>query len=46
MSDGKIDPKKNANILSGDDLVKTTKGGNVELTEEESSFGRGPFGRQ
>jgi len=36
MSADKIDPSnKDATISSTDDLVKTTKGGEVELTEEQ-----------
>lgn len=36
MSTDKIDPnKKDATISSADDLVKTTKSGDVELSEEE-----------
>ncbi len=36
MGDDKIDPsKKDATISSADDLAKTTKSGDVELSEEE-----------
>ena len=36
MSTDKIDPsKKEATISSTDDVVKTTKSGDVELTEKE-----------
>ena len=36
MSTDKIDPsKEDAAISSTDDLIKTTKGGHVELSEEE-----------
>jgi bacteriocin-like protein len=36
MSTDKIDPsKKDAKISSADDLVKTSKKGDVELTEDE-----------
>jgi len=36
MSDDKADPSnKDPKISSADDLVKTTKGGDVELSEEE-----------
>ena len=36
MSSDKIDPKaKDAKISSADDLAKTSKKGDVELTEEE-----------
>jgi hypothetical protein len=36
MSTDKTDPsKKDATISSADDLVKTTKSGDVELSEEE-----------
>ena len=36
MSNDKIDPKtKDTKISSADDLIKTTKKGDVELTEEE-----------
>jgi len=36
MGDDKADPsKKDATISSADDLVKTTKSGDVELSEEE-----------
>jgi len=36
MSTDKADPsKKDATISSADDLVRTTKSGDVELTEEE-----------
>ena len=36
MNTDKIDPsKKDATISSTDDLVKTTKSGDVELSEEE-----------
>jgi hypothetical protein len=36
MSNDKIDPsKKDATISSADDLTKTSKKGDVELTEEE-----------
>ena len=36
MSTDKADPsKKDTTISSADDLVKTTKSGDVELTEEE-----------
>jgi len=36
MSTDKADPnKKDATISSADDLVKTTKSGDVELSEEE-----------
>jgi hypothetical protein len=36
MSTDKIDPSnKDATISSTDDLVKTTQGGEVELTEEQ-----------
>jgi hypothetical protein len=36
MSTDKIDPsKKDATISSADDLTKTTKKGDVELSEEE-----------
>ena len=36
MSTDKIDPsKKDTTISSADDLVKTTKSGDVELNEEE-----------
>jgi hypothetical protein len=36
MSTDKIDPsKKDATISSADDLVKTTKSGDVQLSEEE-----------
>ena len=36
MGTDKIDPsKKRATISSADDLVKTTKSGDVELSEEE-----------
>jgi len=36
MSTDKIDPsRKDTNISSADDLTKTTKKGEVELTEEE-----------
>jgi type VI protein secretion system component Hcp len=36
MSTDKIDPsKKDATISSADDLVKTAKSGDVELSEEE-----------
>jgi hypothetical protein len=38
MSNDKIDPsKKDATISSADDLVKTTKSGDVELSEAELS---------
>ncbi len=36
MSTDEVDPsKKDATISSADDLVKTTKSGDVELSEEE-----------
>ena len=36
MSTDKVDPsKKDTTISSADDLVKTTKSGDVELSEEE-----------
>jgi bacteriocin-like protein len=36
MSTDKIDPsKKDTTISSADDLIKTTKSGEVELSEEE-----------
>jgi len=36
MTSDKIDPsKKDATISSADDLTKTTKAGDVELSEEE-----------
>ena len=42
MSTDKIDPnKKDATISSADDLVKTSKKGDLELTEEELKRVRG-----
>jgi bacteriocin-like protein len=35
MSTDKTDPSKAASISSADDLTKTTKKGDIELTEEE-----------
>jgi hypothetical protein len=45
MDTDKIDPsKKDATISSADDLVKTTKKDDVELTEEELHRVRGGVG--
>jgi hypothetical protein len=44
MTSDKIDPsKKDATISSADDLTKTTKAGDVELSEEELKRVSGGF---
>ena len=47
MSDDKVDPsKKDPQISSADDLIKTTNKGDVELTEEELKRVSGGDGSQ
>jgi hypothetical protein len=47
MSTDKIDPsKKDTSISSADDLVKTSKSGDVELSEQELSRVTGGTGKQ